>query len=145
MRRADTVAGVEHERMRELVASAPVARLATLTPGLRPHLVPVTFALVDEIVYTAVDHKPKRTRELVRIRNVVAHPDVTLLADHYEDDWSTLWWVRLDGSARLLRVGDEHQAAIAALEEKYEQYREHRPEGPVIAVDVTRWQGWSAN
>lgn len=128
--------------MRELIEQSRVARLATVTPGLQPHVVPVAFALVDGVVYTAVDQKPKRTMELVRIRNVVAHPDVSVLADHYDDDWSKLWWVRLDGVARILRQGDEHDSALGALAAKYEQYRDTPPEGPVIAVDVTRWRGW---
>lgn len=131
--------------MRELVEESQVARLATLTPGLRPHLVPVTFALTDDVLYTGVDHKPKQTKELVRLQNVVAHPDVSMLVDRYdEDDWSELWWVRLDGIARLLRTGDERESALDALQKKYQQYRDQRPDGAVIAIDVTRWRGWSA-
>lgn len=130
--------------MRELMNESRVARLASVTPGLQPHLVPVTFVLVDKVVYTAVDHKPKQTKELMRLRNVAAHPDVSVLADHYDDDWSTLWWVRVDGQARILRTGDERESALDALEEKYDEYREHRPDGAVIAVDITRWRGWSA-
>lgn len=131
--------------MRELISESRVARLASVTPGLQPHLVPVTFALVDKVVYTAVDHKPKQTKELMRLRNVAAHPDVSLLADHYEDEWSNLWWVRIDGQGRILRRDDEREVALDALEEKYEQYRESRPDGAVIAIDITRWRGWSAN
>lgn len=122
-----------------------MARLATLTTGLQPHLVPVTFALVEDVVYTAVDHKRKQTRDLARIRNVAAHPDVSVLVDHYDDDWSELWWVRLDGVARILREGDEWESALDALVEKYEPYRDRRPDGPMIAVDVTRWRGWAAS
>ncbi len=131
--------------MRELISESRVARMASVTPGLQPHLVPVTFALVDKVVYTAVDHKPKQTKELMRLRNVAAHPDVSLLADHYEDEWSNLWWVRIDGQGRILRRDDEREVALDALEEKYEQYRESRPDGAVIAIDITRWRGWSAN
>ncbi len=131
--------------MRELISESRVARMASVTPGLQPHLVPVTFALVDKVVYTAVDHKPKQTKELMRLRNVAAHPDVSLLADHYDDEWSNLWWVRIDGQARILRRDDEREVALDALEEKYEQYRENRPDGAVIAIDITRWRGWSAN
>lgn len=130
--------------MRELMDESPVARLASVTPGLQPHLVPVTFALVDKVVYTAIDHKPKQTKELMRLRNVAAHPDVSLLADHYDDDWTSLWWVRVDGQARIVRSGDEYDDALDALEGKYDQYREHRPDGAVIAVDITRWRGWNA-
>lgn len=130
--------------MRELMNESRVARLASVTPGLQPHLVPVTFVLVDKVVYTAVDHKPKQTKELTRLRNVAAHPDVSVLADHYDDDWSNLWWVRVDGQGRILRNGDERESALDVLEEKYDEYREHRPDGAVIAVDITRWRGWSA-
>ena len=79
-----------------------MARLATIGTGGRPHLVPVTFALDGDRIYTVVDAKPKTTANLRRLRNIAADPRVTVLADHYEDDWDRLWWVRADGIAAIL-------------------------------------------
>jgi PPOX class probable F420-dependent enzyme len=132
------------EIARSRVAGAPVARLATADPDGRPHLVPIAFALVGDTLYSAVDSKPKRSRTLRRIENARERPDVTLLVDHYEDDWTRLWWVRLRGRARVLDGGDEADRAIAALAAKYEQYRERPPGLPVLAVDLAEWRAWSA-
>ena len=88
---------------RRRFAAARVARLATADLEGRPHLVPIVFALAGETLYSVVDAKPKRTTELRRLRNVRSNPSVSLLVDHYDDaDWSALWWVRADGSARVL-------------------------------------------
>jgi PPOX class probable F420-dependent enzyme len=121
-------------------------RLATVDAGGRPHLVPIVFALDGDRVYHAVDHKPKRTSKLRRLDNIAANPRVALLADEYDDgDWSRLWWVRADGSARVLDAdgGAEARKAIELLTERYAQYREVAPRGPVVAIDVERWSGWS--
>ena len=123
--------------------AARVARLATTDAEGSPHLVPVVFALVGETVWTAVDAKPKTTTALRRLDNVRAHPAVSLLVDHYADDWATLWWVRADGVATVLDV-DEGRAGLDALTAKYPQYQENPPPGPVLRVDVTRWVSWSA-
>ena len=123
--------------------AARVARLATTDADGSPHLVPVVFALVGETVWTAVDAKPKTTTMLRRLDNVRAHPAVSLLVDHYADDWATLWWVRADGVATVLVV-DEGRAGLDALTAKYPQYQEKPPPGPVLRVDVTRWVSWSA-
>lgn len=132
------------EDMRARVESARVARLATIGAEGRPHLVPICFALEEDVVYSAVDEKPKRRRGLKRLENIRAHPDVTMLVDHYEEDWSRLWWVRLDGTARILDSGPEYDRALALLLEKYDQYRAEPPRGPVIAIRVERWRAWSA-
>lgn len=125
---------------RERFAAARVARLATITPAGTPHLVPITFALIDETVYSVVDAKPKRTTELQRLTNVQSNPRVALLVDHYEEDWQKLWWVRADGLARTLDPDEpEARRSLAALRERYPQ---QRPIGPVLAVDVNRWTGW---
>jgi PPOX class probable F420-dependent enzyme len=124
-----------------LLATARVGRFATVAPDGRPMLVPVCFAIAGETIYHAVDHKPKTTRGLARLRNVRAEPRASLLADHYEEDWSALWWVRADGTARVLEDAPE---AINLLVERYPQYRERRPEGPVVALDVERISGWEA-
>ena len=123
--------------------AARVARLATTDADGSPHLVPVVFALVGETVWTAVDAKPKTTTALRRLDNVRAHPAVSLLVDHYADDWATLWWVRADGVATVLDV-DEGRAGLDALTAKYPQYQNNPPPGPVLRVDVTRWVSWSA-
>jgi len=126
-----------------LLATARVARFATVAPDGRPMLVPVCFAIEGETIYHAIDHKPKRTRRPARIRNIEAHPRASLLADHYDDrDWTALWWVRADGTATVL---DDAPDAIDLLVERYPQYRERRPGGPVIALHVERVVGWEGS
>lgn len=95
------------------------------------------------VVVTAVDHKPKATTDLRRLRDIRDNPRVCLLADHYEDDWERLWWVRADGRARIVEGGDERARAVAWLVRKYAQYRERPPAGPAIVIHVERWSGWS--
>jgi PPOX class probable F420-dependent enzyme len=131
--------------MRRLVDSSRVARLATVAADGRPHLVPVCYVVVGEIAYTAIDHKPKRGTQLRRVTNIEATGVACLLVDHYSEDWSTLYWVRLDGRARVVTDPGERAAAIAALVAKYQQYAERRPTGPVLALDIERWSGWSAS
>jgi len=126
------------------LATARVARLATTDPDGRPHLVPIVFAVDGDTLYSAVDSKPKRSRRLRRIENARARPDVTLLVDHYEEEWGELWWVRVRGRARVLDGGPEHDRALALLAEKYPQYRADPPAGPVLAVDVDEVRTWSA-
>lgn len=134
--------------MRHRVRAARVARLATVGADLRPHLVPVCFALMEDqaadVVYTAVDDKPKRSRRLRRVANVAATGRACLLVDRYDEDWSALWWVRLDCRARVVDSDAEAGRAVAALVDKYDQYQRVRPAGPVIALEVYGWRGWSA-
>lgn len=130
--------------MRRSVQAARVARLATVGADGHPHLVPVCFALVGDTVYTAVDQKPKRSVRLRRITNITETGRACMLVDAYAEDWSTLWWVRLDCEGRLVDVEAEAQRAIAALVDKYEQYQQSPPGGPVIGLAVRRWSGWSA-
>ncbi len=94
-----------------------------------------------ETLYTAVDEKPKRTRALQRLRNIEAHPQVEVLIDHYDEDWSGLWWVRLRGTASV--VDDPH--ALELLARKYAQYRAQPPAGPVIAVAIEERIEWTAS
>lgn len=129
---------------RNRLATARVARLATAGADGQPHLVPVTFALDGADVYIAIDHKPKTTTNLRRLRNIRENARVALLADHYEDDWAALWWVRADGRARVLETGEGGQRPLNSLAAKYAQYRESRPEGPLIAIEVHRCTGWTA-
>jgi PPOX class probable F420-dependent enzyme len=126
------------------LTTSRVARLATTDADGRPHLVPIVFALDGDTLYSAVDRKPKRSARLRRIENARARPDVTVLVDHYDDDWSLLWWIRLRGRARVLDDGEEREHALALLAEKYPQYRTEPPDGPVLAVDVTDVREWSA-
>jgi PPOX class probable F420-dependent enzyme len=127
-------------------AQAPVARLATADGHGRPHAVPVVFVLADDIVYTAVDGKPKRTTALRRLENIAANPRAAVLVDHYGDDWTSLWWVRADGTGRILDAAhSEGRDAIERLTAKYRQYREQPPGGPVLAIDVDRWSSWAAS
>jgi PPOX class probable F420-dependent enzyme len=136
---------VDAAAARELFATARVARLATLGPGGRPHLVPVVFALDGDTIVSAVDAKPKRTTALRRLANVRADPRVALLADHYDEDWTALWWVRADGRGRVLEPDDATaRAAVERLVARYPQYRDAAPAGPVLAVEVERWSGWRA-
>lgn len=125
--------------------AARIARLATIDPDGRPHLVPIVFVLDGETLYSAVDAKPKRSRTLRRIENARARPEVTVLVDQYEDAWERLWWVRLRGRARVLDEGDEAERALLLLVEKYEQYRVEPPGLPVLAIDVLEWRGWEAS
>jgi PPOX class probable F420-dependent enzyme len=136
---------VTDEEARNRFASARVARLATADADKRPHVVPIVFALAGETVYSAVDAKPKRTTALRRLANVAANPRVAVLVDHYDEDWHTLWWVRADGTARVLDSEQrEGRQALARLVERYPQYRDQPPPGPVLAIDVERWSSWSA-
>jgi PPOX class probable F420-dependent enzyme len=105
----------------------PVARLATRAPS-GPHQVPVVFARSAGLLWTPVDGKPKGAGELARVRHVRAHPEVSLLLDHYDEDWERLWWLRVDGLARVVQPADpegdpEVSAAVAALRAKYPQYQ----------------------
>jgi PPOX class probable F420-dependent enzyme len=136
---------VNADEARELLASARVARLATSDADGEPHLVPITFAVEGDTILTAVDHKPKRTTRLRRLANIAANPRVSVLVDHYEEDWPKLWWARADGLARVLEPGtEEHANAVVQLAARYPQYGQQRPDGPAIVISVSRWSGWRA-
>lgn len=142
---------MDEDEARRRFSSAPVARLATVDERGRPHLVPIVFVVDtdrvgNDTVYSAVDSKPKRTTALRRLVNVAVNPAVALLVDRYDDDWATLWWVRADGAGRVVdSAADEARHARVLLASRYPQYQEHPPAGPVLAVDVTGWTGWSAS
>lgn len=135
---------MDEAEARRRVAEARVARLGTLTPAGRLHLVPVCFAIEGETLYTAVDAKPKRSRALRRLENVRANPEACVLVDEWHEDWSQLWWVRLRGRGRVLEDGEELALAHSLLRLKYEQYVDDLL-GPAIAVDIAEWRGWSAS
>jgi PPOX class probable F420-dependent enzyme len=139
---------LDPDEARRRFLAEPRAVLGTVDQAGAPHLVPVTFVHRAGRLYIAVDHKPKRTTDLKRLRNIAANPAVTLLADHYADDWSRLWWVRADGNAAVTEfhqlpaeLRTELHALFAA---KYAQYAATPPGGAVVDVDVRRWSGWSS-
>ena len=135
---------MDEARCRAHLAAARVGRLATVRPDGGPHVVVCCFAVEGDRVWTAVDAKPKSGAPLQRLANVRANPRASLLVDHYEEDWERLWWVRVDGTAASLEIGNEEERAIAALTARYPQYARARPGGPVIAITVERITGWSA-
>jgi PPOX class probable F420-dependent enzyme len=128
--------------------TATVARLATVGSTGCPHLVPITFALLDDAtLVSAVDHKPKRTTALQRLANIAANPQVAVLVDHYDDDWRQLWWARADGVARVVGPGQEpalRASALPALAHRYPQYVERPPQGALVVIDIERFSAWSA-
>lgn len=129
-----------------LAAAMPVARLATIGAAGDIDLVPITFSLAGTTLVTAVDHKPKRSRRLRRLDNIARNPRVTVLIDHYADDWTTLWWVRLRGSAVVAQEGPTVSAAVARLVEKYpHHYGAQPPTGPIITMQIDDVRGWRAS
>jgi PPOX class probable F420-dependent enzyme len=134
----------EHEARRRVTA-APIGRLATVRPDGSPHLVPVCFAVDGDSIVTVIDSKPKSTRRLARLANVRADPRVSLLVDHYGDDWSEIWWVRVDGAADVVEDGAALADAVSLLAEKYEQYKESPPAGPAIVIAAQRWTWWEGS
>jgi PPOX class probable F420-dependent enzyme len=125
-------------------AQAPVARLATVGPDGAPHLVPVVFAVLADVVYTAVDAKKKSTQRLRRLADIEGNPRVSLLVDHYAEDWAQLWWVRADGVAAIHHGGPQMRTGYQLLRTKYPQYQTVSLDGPVIAIAVRRWSSWLA-
>ena len=134
----------ESDAVVAMFAESPVAMLATVGADGAPHLVPVVFAVHDDVVYTAVDAKRKSTQRLRRLANIEANPTVSMLVDHYDDDWTQLWWVRADGIAAIHYSGEEMAAGYALLRKKYLQYKRIALDGPVVTVDVQRWASWQA-
>ena len=126
------------EETRARFAAARIAHLATITPGGHPHLVPVVFAVTGDEILLAIDHKPKARLEVQRLANMRANPAVSLVVDHYAEDWTTLWWARADGDATVT------PAPVDALVAKYPQYHDIHPAGPTTVVRVRKWTGWSA-
>lgn len=129
--------------LRLRLADSSIAVLATITRDGKPHVVPICFALDGDVIYFAVDHKPKRTNHLKRLDNIAANPAVAVLVQHYEHDWRRLWWVRVDGTARVLDAGERSARAVELLIDRYPQYRDRPPEGPVVEVAVRRITGWA--
>jgi len=127
---------------------ARVAHLATIDPAGQPHIVPICFVYYREAFYTAVDQKPKRVpgQKLARLRNIRHSPEVALLIDYYDEDWTKLWYVLLRGRAKLLpkSAAKERAEAIRALRAKYPQYRAGMlsDDAPIIRITVERISSW---
>ena len=141
---------MDEDEARSRFAAARVGRLATVRAQAEPHVVPVVFAIVHDplngdVVYTAVDAKPKTTLRLQRLANIEATGRASLLVDEYREDWRGLWWVRFDASAEVLALdSDKARVAVEALMAKYPQYVKDPPPGPVISLRLTRWRWWAA-
>lgn len=134
---------MELQLARSRAGSARIARLGTVRPDGSPHLVPCCFVLDGDTAYSAVDSKPKSTTRLSRIRNIERHPAASLLVDHYDEDWSTLWWIRMDGPARVVQSSSEADRARDQLRKKYPQYSAGVVvDGTVIALEISRWVSW---
>ncbi len=135
---------MDEAEARRRLADARVGHLATVGPDGRPGIVPICFAVEGDVLWNAVDHKPKRSTRLARLAAIAAHPEVTVLVDGWSEDWDQLWWVRVRGTARTTDDEADRSYALARLTAKYEQYRSRPPEGPVIVVELTQWRAWSA-
>src|SRR3981081_2781559 len=136
---------MDERGIRDRLAAARVARLAMIGRSGAPTQVPFCFVLEGDRIYSAVDHKPKRTQRLERFANISRDPRVSVLVDHYEEDWDRLWWIRVDG--RALEVEDQAEAdrAVTLLVAKYDQYHARPPSGPVMRIDIHTWRSWSAH
>jgi PPOX class probable F420-dependent enzyme len=129
---------------RERFIASRVLRLATAGADGQPHLVPCTFAVdAGGRIVIGIDDKPKASVEVRRLANIAVNPRVSMLADHYSDEWEQLWWVRADGVATIERAGAGHAAHWQLLRARYPQYEGHYLGGPVIVVRVTKWSGWA--
>ncbi|CAN5135734.1 hypothetical protein BH20ACT24_BH20ACT24_05230 [soil metagenome] len=134
----------ERPEARRLLAAARVGRMATVDAGGTPHVLPFTFVLREETIYWAVDRKPKRSTRLRRLEHIARNPQVEVLVDRYEEDWTALWWVRVRGRARVVGDDEEAELGLRLLAEKYPQHRDAPPPGPVVAVEIEAWSSWAA-
>ena len=129
----------------ELLARAQVGRLATADANGAPHVIPVCYAVMNGKIYSVLDQKPKRATltRLRRVRNILVNPQVSLVVDHYEENWERLWYILISGHAELLEEGEERPAAILVLREKYAQYRamniDHNPVIKITPSHVVSW------
>jgi PPOX class probable F420-dependent enzyme len=124
----------------ELLSSARVARLGLLDERDLPRVLPVTFAVFEGAVWSAIDRKPKRPGEPARVRRLRRRPDAALLVDRYDDDWSRLAWLELRGPVTIHPLGP----AVEALATRYDQYRDEPPQGPLLRLEVRDAVWWRA-
>jgi PPOX class probable F420-dependent enzyme len=135
---------LSEDEARRRFAAARIARLATVRADGRPHVVPIVFAVDGDTVYSIADPKPKRGMDLLRHRNIAANPAVSLLVDEYEESWERIWWVRADGTARVVEEGPERDTTIRLLRAKYAQYATWtEPFGAATVVGVDRLASWT--
>jgi PPOX class probable F420-dependent enzyme len=126
------------------LAEARVAYLGTVRADGRPHVVPIVYALDGNTIYSIADPKPKSGLDLLRHRNIAANPAVSLLVEHYDEAWERLWWVRVDGTARVVEEGPEREAVIRLLREKYPQYATwSTPFGAATVILPDRISSWA--
>ncbi|MDH3661429.1 MAG: TIGR03668 family PPOX class F420-dependent oxidoreductase [Alphaproteobacteria bacterium] len=131
------------DEQRKFLETERVARLATVDAAGQPHVVPICYALIGDVAYFTIDQKPKRRGELKRIANIKANPKTALVADRYDEDWSKLGWVMIQGEAEILESGDLHDRAQARLSERYPQLRAMRlAHLPVIAIEIAHVMSW---
>jgi PPOX class probable F420-dependent enzyme len=133
------------DQQRGFLAAQRVARLATADRDGRPHVVPICYALTGDSVYFTIDEKPKRRpgARLKRLANLRANPFAALVVDRYEEDWTRLGWVMLQGRAEVLASGPEHDLAQASLRARYPQLALMRIEGlPVVAIRIEHASSW---
>jgi PPOX class probable F420-dependent enzyme len=126
---------LEHER---------VGRLAFLDDWDRPRVLPITFAMLGDAVWSAIDQKPKRSAEPARVSYLRRRPDAALVVDSYDEDWSRLRWVQIRGTVKVVQASAAPEA-MAALAAKYEQYERHPPPGPLLRLGVDRVACWRAD
>jgi PPOX class probable F420-dependent enzyme len=120
-----------------------VAHLATSGIDASPHVIPICFVYLGGFFYSAIDEKPKSGMQLRRLRNIRPNPRAALIFDSYDEDWTKLAWVLVRGAASILNAGAEHDAAVAALREKYSQYKTMEFAGkPVVRVEPQRVSSW---
>ena len=137
---------LDPDEARRRFAHARVARLATVRADGRPHIVPIVFALSEHgsTVYSIADPKPKDGLDLLRHRNIVANPSVTLLVDEYHEPWAGIWWVRADGTARVVEEGPRRETAVRLLRAKYPNYETWtEPFGPATLITIHRIASWT--
>ena len=122
-----------------------VARLATADASGQPHVIPIAFATDGQRLYTPLDEKPKRVepRQLKRVRNILVNPRVAVVMDEYDEDWTRLAWVLIQGTAEIVEAGERHEGGVRLLGDKYPQYRnmpvEQRPMVVITPTHITSW------
>ena len=129
----------------DLIRATHVARLATADARGVPHVIPICFAYDGEHLYSVLDLKPKRTSltRLRRVRNILSNPNVALVLDYYDEDWTRLWYILVTGTAKLIQEGEEHQRAIGLLRAKYPQYHNMDiDENPMIRITPEKITSW---
>jgi PPOX class probable F420-dependent enzyme len=127
----------------DMLEGERVARLAFVDDADRPRVLPVTFALAEGAIWSAIDEKPKRTPEPARVRWLRRRPEAALCVDVYDDDWSKLAWVQLLGRVSVLEV-EQAADGLDALVAKYDPYADRRPPGPLLRLSVGRALHWRA-